>query len=287
MSRGWGRDADDDWGGRWYPPPSKPRAVEGGIKARSRRGAIGQSWWSERFIDVLESFGMGTRLTRGKNYARRGQVIDLEIEPGVVRASVQGSRARPYRVRIGLNAYSKDQWGKALEALAEDAWYTAKLLAGQMPEQIVDLFDSLGLALFPSRAGDLSMDCSCPDWSVPCKHLAAVFYLLAERFDDDPFAVLAWRGRDREELLTALSAMRVGAVPADREDEPEAVTPLADLLDSFWASPAPLVRATPARTPPDAILHQLPPIPLAARHTPIADALRPAYQAAATAAPAD
>ena len=73
------------WSGG-FPPPAKPRAVEGGLVARSTRGAIGEQWWSRRFLEVLESFALGSRLTRGKNYARRGQVVSLEVAPGVVRA---------------------------------------------------------------------------------------------------------------------------------------------------------------------------------------------------------
>lgn len=81
----------------WYPPPSRPRPVEGGIKARSTRGAIAQTWWSERFIAVLEDIGLGNRLQRGRSYARKGQVISLQVDAGLVTALVQGSRARPYR----------------------------------------------------------------------------------------------------------------------------------------------------------------------------------------------
>src|SRR5262245_12260028 len=89
------------WAGEsWYPPQSRPRAVDGGLKARSARGAIAQTWWSERFIEVLEEIGLGSRLQRGRNYARRGQVISLDIDAGLVSARVQGSRAKPYRVRI-------------------------------------------------------------------------------------------------------------------------------------------------------------------------------------------
>ncbi|UGT92070.1 SWIM zinc finger family protein [Mycobacterium ostraviense] len=77
----------------------------------------------------------------------------------------------------------------------------ATLLAGEMPEDIEDVFGTLGLSLFPTTARELSLDCSCPDRAVPCKHLAATFYLLAESFDEDPFAILAWRGREREDLL--------------------------------------------------------------------------------------
>jgi uncharacterized Zn finger protein len=252
--------------------------VEGGIKARSKRGGIGESWWSGRFIAVLESFGMGSRLTRGKNYARRGQVLDLRVEAGSVTADVQGSRPRPYRVRIGLSAFGKAEWGQVIEALSQDAWYTAKLLAGEMPEEIVGLFESLGLNLFPAKSGDLTMDCSCPDWSVPCKHLAAVFYLLAERFDEDPFEVLGWRGRDREELLDALSAARVGSVPADREDVPDPVAPLSGCLERYWDMPAPVARAAPVHAPAEALLAQLPPIGLAVRRAPLAEALRAAYR---------
>ena len=150
-------------GGPWWPPGSRPRAVEGGLKARSTRGAIAQTWWSGRFIAVLESIIVGGRLERGRNYARRGQVISMDVTAGLVSALVQGSRVQPYRVRIGLGAFGRPEWAAAEEALAASAWYSAKLLAGEMPEDIEDVFAELGLALFPASAGELSMYCSCPD----------------------------------------------------------------------------------------------------------------------------
>ena len=187
---------------RWFPAePTRPLAVEGGLKARSTRGAIGQTWWSGRFIAVLEAIIVGGRLERGRNYARRGQVISLDVAAGMVSALVQGSRVQPYRVRVGLDAFGAPEWARLERALAESAWYSAKLLAGEMPEDIEDVFGQLGLALFPASSGELAMYCSCPDWQVPCKHIGAVFYLLAETFDDDPFSILAWRGRSREDLL--------------------------------------------------------------------------------------
>ena len=94
----------------WYPPPSRPRAVEGGLKARSARGAISQTWWSGRFVEVLEDIGLGNRLQRGRSYARKGQVISLDVAAGMVTAKVQGSRDRPYRVRIGITAFGKHEW---------------------------------------------------------------------------------------------------------------------------------------------------------------------------------
>src|SRR6202171_5289451 len=115
-------------------------------------------------------------------------------------------------------------------SLAENAWYTAKLLSGEMPDDIEDVFALLGLSLFPATARELSLDCSCPDHAVPCKHLAATFYLLAESFDDDPFAILAWRGREREDLLANPAAARTEGPPAAPNKQPDrsstALTPI-------------------------------------------------------------
>ncbi len=263
----------------WFPPPSRPRPVEGGLKARSARGAIAQTWWSERFVQVLESIGVAGRLERGRSYARKGQIIEMHVDTGAVTASVQGSRPRPYRVRIGLAAFGKADWARAGQALADDAWYTAKLLAGQMPEDIEELFASVGLSLFPADADELSMDCTCPDWQVPCKHLAAVFYVLAERFDEDPFAILAWRGRDRDDLLDTLSALRTGAVPADRLDGSDTAVPLSECLDRFFDLQAELPVRAVSGTPAEAVLDQLPPVNVTVGGIGVVELLRPTYRA--------
>lgn len=263
----------------WYAPPSKPRPVDSGLKARSTRGAIALTWWSERFVDVLESIGVGGRLERGRSYARKGQVVDLTIDAGTVTARVPGSRARPYRVRIGLAAFGKAEWTKVTQVLADDAWYAARLLSGDMPDDIEDVFASVGLSLFPSSPRELSMDCTCPDWEVPCKHLAAVFYLLAESFDADPFGIFAWRGRDRQDLLDALSALRTGSVPADRGDREDAAMPLSACLDAYFIAPAELAQHVVASAPSDAVLDQVPTVDIAARGTSLIDLLRPVYLA--------
>lgn len=265
------------WNAR-FPPPSRPREVEGGLQARSRRGAIGQTWWSERFIQVLEGMGMGSRLQRGRHYARRGQVLSLDVDAGVVSARVQGSRARPYRVRLGIVAYGKAEWAQAEQALAGSAWYLAKLLDGEMPIDIEEVFTGLGLDLFPTAARELSMDCSCPDGAVPCKHLAAVAYLLAERFDADPFDIFAWRGREREDLLANLRAARRSGPPAADLAESSG-TPLADCLDSFYVLQGPLPAASRHTTPADALLSQLPLTRVRVRRRELPELLLPAYEA--------
>ena len=261
----------------WYPAPSKPRAADG-LKARSTRGKIAQTWWSQRFIEVLESIGMGSRLQRGRNYARRGQVISLEVGPGLVTAEVQGSRVRPYRVRIGLAAFGKSEWVQVESALAENALYTAALLSGEMPAEIESVFDGVGLSLFPATVREMSLDCTCPDSAVPCKHLAAAFYLLAEAFDEDPFAILAWRGREREDLLENLAALRSGGGPAvDRAESAE--RPLADCLDAFFVRQSVIPTSSPPAVASTALLDQLPESPVSVRGVGLAEMLRPAYVA--------
>ena len=243
--------------------------MDGGLVARSTRGAIGEHWWSRRFLEVLESFALGSRLTRGKNYARRGQVLSVEVAPGVVTASVQGSRKTPYKVSITLPAFSELVWAKVEVTLAEQAIHSARLLAGEMPHDLEEVFLAAGAPLFPQRAKDLTLSCSCPDWEVPCKHLAATFYLLAESFDDDPFAILLWRGRSRKVLLNRLRELRGGdtvhpaAEPARMVEGPRvgAMMALADLTLAdvdFWTG-AP-VSALPVQTelPTDLLLRQLP-----------------------------
>lgn len=256
----------------------KTRPVEGGLKARSVRGVIGQTWWSKRFIAVLESFALGTRLTRGRNYARKGQVVAMTITQGEVAARVQGSREEPYSLTIGFAPVT--QWDRVEEAIASRALFSAQLLAGEMPSTLEEVFADAGVALFPRSIGDLTMRCSCPDFAVPCKHIAATFYLLAEAFDADPFQILLWRGRTREELLSHLGSSAL--FEAETPDVFEAVptTPLESLLDRYWVAPVPLPsKPSTVETAPDLLLRQLPRPGAALGGSALIDLLRPCYEA--------
>jgi uncharacterized Zn finger protein len=263
-----------------FYPPSRPRKAAGGIKARSVRGPIGEQWWSRRFIDVLESFGLQTRLTRGRAYARSGQVLSLDIGTGHVTAQVQGSRVKPYAVKLTVDPLTTRQWKRVEEALAARAVFRARLLAGEMPAEIEEVFADCGTPLFPKSARDLTMACSCPDWEVPCKHLAAVCYVLAEAFDSDPFGMLAWRGKGRADLLTALRRLSdAGSRPViDVADAPLSPDPA-----TFWSSslsPARLRALPPApAAPPDLLLRSLEPPLITAGGLDLATLLRPAYLA--------
>jgi uncharacterized Zn finger protein len=220
---------------RWHDwnqfPTSKTREAKGGIRAQSKRGSFGQSWWSKRWIAVLEGFQLGSRLQRGRTYARRGQVLSISVDWGVVSASVQGSRLEPYQVRIHVKALSKADWRKLAAVVSGQAIFGAKLLGGEMPQDIETQFRSAGLSLFPEKMGDLQTDCSCPDWSNPCKHVAAVYYLLGEEFDRDPFLIFQLRGMGRDEFLGLLGQM----APAARSELALPPEPLPAEPSAFWS----------------------------------------------------
>jgi uncharacterized Zn finger protein len=266
---------------------SGPIRVDNGIRARSKRGAIGSSWWSRRFVDVLESLDLGSRLASGRAYARSGQVLGLQVTAGSVTASVQGSRAEPYRLSIGLRVIWPAQWERVERAIAAQAIFNAKLLAGELPEDLEQVFDELGLALFPRTADELAMECSCPDYSVPCKHIAATLYLLAEAFDQDPFLLLAWRGRNKAELLASLRGREVSTVdgpvrsPWDAlraEPEPALDECVADYF-SCRGRLVPVDNRQAEIIVPDAVLRERDPLPVEVRGHLVTDLLRAAYPA--------
>jgi uncharacterized Zn finger protein len=242
----------------WWDDYRGPLPAKDGIAAGSQRGEIGESWWSRRFVAALDEVADTSRLTRGRSYARGGQVMELEVEPGQVSSRVQGSEVTPYRVRIELAPFTDAEWARVEEAMAGEALFLAQLLAGEMPREVERAFEAAGLHLFPASPDELDTECSCPDPVNPCKHVAATFYILAEAFDRDPFLVLAWRGRTRERLLERLRELR-GAAPA-AEAPPAPAPPPPD----FWkAGPELAALRFDPRAPdaPDAVLRQLGPLP--------------------------
>jgi uncharacterized Zn finger protein len=275
------RKYSDYWG---YFPPSTPIPVRDGIKARTKRGQFGEHWWARRWIEVLESFGWDNRLQRGRSYARKGQVMSIDVQPGRVTARVQGSRRTPYTVRINVERLGDDEWERAIDAVAEQALFAARLLVGEMPTEIEEAFLAAGVSLFPTSR-DVGMSCSCPDWVVPCKHIAAVYYLLGEEFDRDPFLLFTLRGCTREHLMTALRARRADRATlveeVEQEDEPEVESePLDADLARFWEPQESLggFRVTIAPPPVEtALLKRLGPPPFSRRPKAFIGALTLAY----------
>lgn len=208
-----------------------PIRAKGGIKPGTKQGGFGKSWWAQRWTTMLERFDIGGRLQRGRSYAREGQVLSIDVQKGVVTASVQGSRPKPYTLTIEVKALPRAAWQRVAEELSKQPMSVAKLLAGEMPQDIEQTFAAASVSLFPSKRRDFTTSCSCPDTSNPCKHIAAVYFLLGEEFDRNPFLIFRMRGMEREELIELLA-------PASRieyEEPPEEQTePLPADPAEFW-----------------------------------------------------
>ena len=224
---------------REYFEPSRPIGVKGGIKAQSQRGGFGESWWAKRWMEVLNTFNIDSRLGRGRAYARKGQVLSVEIEKGLVKSRVQGSRKRPYSVGIEVATIDDADWREIAEELNRPD-IAAALLAGQMPENIESIFSEVGVSLFPNKGDDLRTKCSCPDMSNPCKHVAAVYLLVGEEFDRDPFLIFRMRGLSRDEMVGLIevdAGLDENAEPfwfsRSRSSEPQ---DLPTDPDDFWNS---------------------------------------------------
>ena len=226
----------------YYFKPTKPKEAKDGIKARSQRGSFTNSWWAEQWIAALERLVDSGRLTRGRRYARKGQVLSIVETKDGIAARVQGSRKTPYKISIQVAPLTDVQWDKVIDALSEQALFTAQLLAGEMPQEIEQDFSAAGVSLFPAKRGDLKTNCSCPDYANPCKHIAATHYILGERFDEDPFLLFRLRGRTQEQILQALRQRRAGQMEMLDEEslEQETAIPLEDCLEHFWELGTPL-----------------------------------------------
>lgn len=218
-----------------------PLPTQTGIQTRSQRGEFAKNWWARRWIETLERLMQGVRLSRGQHYARMGQVVSLEEIKGGVLARVQGSRPKPYRVTIQLAPFNIKQWEKVFDLLSEKSIYMAKLLVGEMPQDIETVFNQAGVSLFPEHAADLQMKCTCPDKITPCKHIAATHYILGDRFDEDPFLIFRMRGRSQEQILEALRQRRGAQADMDidyKEYPARSTTPqkphFPETLEHFW-----------------------------------------------------
>lgn len=271
------------WGSDFgYFRASRPRQAKGGIRAQSQRGAFAESWWAKRWISALEGFNIGARLGRGRSYARSGQVVSIDVAKGQIKAKVQGSRPSPYAVDIRVKPLSPADWKKVAASVASQALYASKLLGGEMPREMEDAFRASGVSLFPARLDDLNTNCSCPDWSNPCKHIAAVYYLLGEEFDRDPFLIFRMRGMNREEFLGMLGETRPARGPLQPPGEPEPLP--ADPLQFYQARPLPedLTGEAFEGTACAALVKRLGKFPFWRGTVPLLESLEPVYREGST-----
>lgn len=227
-----------------------------------------REWWAQRWVDVLESFGWVRRLARARNYAREGNVLSIEFRGAKVHARVQGTAPEPYKVTLSLDPFDDEQWQYVIESLSQQAIFSAKLLAGEMPQNIEEVFTANGLSLFPFTKFDIHSRCSCPDPANPCKHIGAVYYVLGDRFSEDPFVLFQLRGRTKEQIINELRRLRSAspdAPPSEEPPSPAAVTASAIAPQAFWQydhqlEPSLVVIAPPPSS--ETVLDLLGPMPL-------------------------
>lgn len=234
---------------------------------RPGRRPFGASWWGKAWVEALEQRAQldPNRLPRGRTYARSGAVGALTLASGEISAEVQGSRRTPYSVKVRVRTFDQSDWERLLDALSTEIGHTAALLDGELPPEVADDIASVGLDLLPGP-GELQPRCSCPDWADPCKHSAAVCYLVADELDSDPFGLLLLRGLGRPEVLAGLRSRRrleappsaaIGAVAEGVEGVDEGV-----LVREAWsrtAGPVPPVPPPPRRPGPPSVLAADPP----------------------------
>jgi uncharacterized Zn finger protein len=167
-----------------------------------------QPWWVEQWMELINSYRFKKRLERAWAYAREGNVLSIRFEGRRVHARVQGTEPDPYKVKLWLDVLNEEDWGYVLEALTQKARWSAQLLAGVMPQDIERAFAASGKRLFPFKLQEVRSECTCPDKINPCKHVSAVYYLMGERFSEDPFVLFQMRGRTRAQLLADLAVRR-------------------------------------------------------------------------------
>lgn len=192
-----------------------PLNVRGGIRSQAPNGGPARAWWSRRWTEVIEHFRLGARLGRGRNYAASGQVSSLDITPGRVAARVQGANKEPYESMLLFRMAEGEAKAGLIRELHRHPMLVARLLVSDMPLEVEGLFRDAGCPLFPRRENDLTSRCSCPDYANPCKHLAAVYYLLGEAIAKNPMLLLMLRGISRADLLGAAAEQDGGALDAD------------------------------------------------------------------------
>ena len=204
-----------------------------------------REWWSQQWLDLLDSYRFKKRLERARNYARQGNVLSIEFKGAKVLARVQGSEVEPYKVSLSLEPFSDEQWGYVIETMSQRAIFAAKLLAGEMPQNIEEVFTANGLSIFPFTLGDVHSKCSCPDKANPCKHIGALYYQLGDRFSEDPFVLFQLRGRTKEQIISDLRKLRSAKIQPITTESPEIQQSIPNnkysvKIDSFWQYNEPL-----------------------------------------------
>ncbi len=227
------------------PIRTKPRRVSGGIRLSGPQEAP-QGWAGQRWMRVVEEEAPPDHVAQGLEYARSGQTRSIDTKAGHISARVQGRQLEAYKVQIRIPTFTHPQWETVMEHMLAQARYVAKLLAGDLPPSIEDVFIPAGLRLFPTEAQDIAPSCSCGVGQPWCKHVCCVMRLLADRLDAEAFLIFELRGLAQDDLLErarhhrqVAGAGEIGApIPVYKPHLPgvddRAIPALDERADSFW-----------------------------------------------------
>lgn len=226
-----------------------------------------REWWAQRWLDLLDSYRFKKRLERARNYARQGNVKSIQFNGSKVLAAVQGTELEPYQVSLFLQPFTDEEWSYVIETMSQRAIFASKLLAGEMPPNIEEVFTANGLSLFPFTLSDIQSKCSCPDKANPCKHVGAIYYQLGDRFSEDPFVLFQLRGRTKDQIITALRELRLNLDSNIEQLDTEYQIPNNQnflKIASFWQYNEPLESTLVVIAPSssETVLDVLGPIPL-------------------------
>lgn len=270
--------------------PANPRRVRGGVRMKRKAGDP-EGWAEQRVWRIVEDGADGEALREGLEYARSGQTRRISFEGGRVEAQVQGRRPKAYTTRFSLPRFSPKSCEQAVRALAEQSRYAAKLLSGELPASIEDVFVPLGLHVFPTGPDEPELSCTCSEATRWCKHVVCVAALLAERLGEDPFLVLELRGLLKSEVVEGLREQRSmsGAGPGPQPVVSAHVAGLSDAqpvaleeqIEHFWRfSPKGTMPSVPVEPPvvSHPLLRRLGPSPFEESRFPLVGLLATCYE---------
>ena len=200
------------------------------VKVTGRQ--IVKSWWGKAWCENLERYAdYESRMERGKRYIRTGAVLDLKIQKGKVLARVQGTRKTPYKIEIRISPLSEEKCQHIIEKCGRKLENLESLLAGNFPEEMQELFQGKD-GLFPAP-NEISFNCSCPDWALMCKHVAAALYGVGVRLDENPLLFFELRGIDVDRFIDVTLANKVEAMLANEGRPSERIIPEEDVSRLF------------------------------------------------------
>ena len=174
------------------------------------RKSYGNTYWGKQFLNALKNIDYSSRLPRGKTYANKGTVSNIKIEDNIIIADVAGSRPRPYKVKFIFPAFTPKQKAQILEIVTDNPAFLSKLLNRELPASLNDACARNGIDIFPHSWDDLQGNCSCPDWAVPCKHMAATLFIIANEIDKNPFQVFGLHDFDLYQGLQGIGYTATG-----------------------------------------------------------------------------